>query len=174
MPQIGRYESYATRVLEATFGDRFSTDDLIFSFGPEAGTAKIDGIIGGKVAVEFGVGSPKQTRSSVLDLIFHPLPKKLLVVVDTPGHAADRTVFQAATILGRAGCSGVVYRLPEEGRGGGLVRGDLVEVVNNYVGETEKNLVRVLDVVDDVDMVLRFEEADGVFSSRSVAEKGDR
>lgn len=160
-----KYESYATRVLEATFGDRFSADDLIFSFGPEAGTAKIDGIIDAKVAVEFGVGSPKQTRASTLDLIFHPLAKKLLIVVDTPGHAADRTVFQAATILGRAGCSGVVYRLPGEEREGRLERVDLEEAVSKYIGETEKNLVRVLDAVEGVDTVLRFDEGDGLWGS---------
>ena len=56
----------------------------------------------GQVAVEIGVGSPKQIRASVLDLIFHPYPGKLLVLVDTPGHSTERSVIHAATILGRA------------------------------------------------------------------------
>jgi len=37
-----------------------------------AGTGEIDGTIDGQIAVEIGVGSPKQIRASVLDLIFHP------------------------------------------------------------------------------------------------------
>ena len=154
-----KYESYATRVLTATFGDRFSTEDLVFSFGRDAGTGRIDGIIDGVVAVEFGVGSPKQTRASVLDLIFHPLAKKLLVVVDTPGHAADRTVFQAATILGRSGCGGVVYRLPAERRGSRLERRDLADAVDQHLRDTDEQTVRVLDPAQGVDTVLLFDEA---------------
>ena len=42
------------------------------------------------------------------------LPGKLLVLVDTLGHSTERSVIQAATILGRAECSGVVYRLPDK------------------------------------------------------------
>ena len=104
----GIHDSYAKEVLRATFGERFTTtNDGVFSFGPGAGTGKADGIIDGNIAVEIGVGSPKQIRASVLDLIFHPLRGKLLVLVDTPGHSTRRSVQQAATILGRAGCSGV-------------------------------------------------------------------
>ena len=118
----------------------------------------------GQVAVEIGMGSPKQVRASVLDLIMHPLPGKLLILVDTPGHSAERSVIQTATILGRAGCSGVVYRLPAEGDHDlEAIRVDLRAVVSKYIGETEKNLVRVFDSVDGVDTVLLFDEAQRVF-----------
>ncbi len=123
-----------------------------------------DGTIDGNIAVEIGVGSPKQVRASVLDLIFHPYPGKLLVLVDTPGHSTEPSVVQAATILGRAGCSGVVYRLPAEGdQDVEVIRVDLAEVVSKYVGKTEKNLVRVFDDVEGSDGVLAFDEADGLF-----------
>jgi hypothetical protein len=138
----------------------------VFSFGPDAGTGEVDGTIDGKVAIEIGVGSPKQVRASALDLIFHPFPKKLLIVVDTPGHTSERTAVQAATILLRAGCSGVVYRLPREGSGDDRYQVDLARVVNKYIGETEKNLVRVFDAVDHVDMVLSSDGGDRVLGRR--------
>ena len=125
-------------------------------------TGEVDGTIDGNIAVEIGVGSPKQVRASVLDLIFHPAPGKLLILVDTPGHSTEPSVIQAATILGRAGCSGIVFRLPAEGSGGNL-QADLTEVVSKYVGKTEKNLVRVFDDVEGSDAVLAFDEADGLF-----------
>ena len=162
---VGKYDSYAKDVLRDTFGERFSTtDDVVFSFGKDAGTGEVDGTIDGNIAVEIGVGSPKQVRASVLDLIFHPYPGKLLVLVDTPGHSTERSVNQAATILGRAGCSGVVFRLPAQGdRDLEAIRVDLAEVVDKYIGETEKNLVRVFDAIEGTDEVLLFDEGDGLF-----------
>ena len=159
---VGKYDNYAKDVLRQTFGKRFNTtDDVVFSFGKDAGTGEVDGTIDGQIAVEIGVGSPKQIRASVLDLIFHPYPGKLFVLVDTPGHSTERSVVQAATILGRAGCSGVVFRLPAE-ESGGDVQADLAGVVDKYIGETEKNLVRVFDSVEGTDEVLLFDEADGL------------
>ena len=161
---MGKYDNYAKDVLRETFGERFDATDVVFSFGPDAGTGEVDGIIDENIAVEIGVGSPKQIRASVLDLIFHPLPGKLLLLVDTPGHSTERSVIQAATILGRAGCSGVVYRLPAEGDHDlEAVRVDLAEVVSEYIGETEKNLVGVFDAVEGSEAVLSFDEADGLF-----------
>ena len=172
---MGKYDDYAKRVLRETFGKRFNTSDVVFSFGPDAGTGEVDGIIDGKVAVEIGVGSPKQIRASVLDLILHPLSGKLLVLVDTPGHSTERSVVQAATILGLAGCSGVVYRLPAEGSGVEVYRTGLDEVVSKYIGETEKNLVRVFDAVEGTDEVLSFDEAVRLFGRRTNDEdEGDR
>ena len=163
---MGRYEAYAIEVFEATFGDRFDTSDVIFSIGLEAGTGEVDGIIDGRIAVEIGVGSPKQIRASVLDLILHPLPKRLLVLVDTPSHLTERSVIQAATILGRAGCTGVVFRLgPDAGDGDGY-RADLADMVTKYIGETQKNLVHVLDAVEGSDSVMLFDEGDGLFGQR--------
>ena len=109
---MGEYEAKAIEILDAAFGKRFSRKrDVLYSFGPEAGTGEVDGTLDGRIAVEIGVGSPKQIRASVLDLIFHPYQGKLLIVVDSSGHSTQRTVIQAATILARGGCSGVVYRM---------------------------------------------------------------
>ena len=164
---MGKYDSYAKDVLRETFGERFDTSDVVFSFGPGAGTGEVDGIIDGKVAVEIGVGSTKQVRGCVLDLMAHPLKGKLLILVDTLGHSTQPSVIQSATILGRAGCSGLVYRLSVEATGVDVYRADLAKLASKYIGETEKNLVRVVDTVDGSDSVLLFDEADGLFGQRT-------
>ena len=55
---MGKYDSYAKEVLGETFGQRFSMDNVVFSFGPDAGTGEVDGIIDDKIAVEIG-GDPR-------------------------------------------------------------------------------------------------------------------
>lgn len=163
---VGRYEAYAIDVLRTTFGDWFDTRDVVFSFGPDAGNGRVDGMIDGSIAVEIGTGSPKQIRASLLDLVLYPAPGKLMILVDTPGHPTGRSVMQAATILARGGCSGVVYRLAGNVDTGTDVA-DLSETVSKYIGETEKNLIRVFDAVDNVDSVVLFDEADRLFGQRT-------
>lgn len=52
---------------------------------------------------------------------------------------------------------------------------DLSQVVNKFVGETEKNLKRIFDAADISDMVLFFEEADSLFGKRTeVSDARDR
>ena len=48
-----------------------------------------------------------------------------------------------------------------------LYRIDLSEVVSKYVGETEKNLTRLLTAAEDARMILFFDEADALFGKRS-------
>ena len=109
---MGKYQRYAEEVLAVTFGERWDRNsDTVFSFGKDAGTGEVDGTIDENIAVEIGVGSPKQIRASVLDLIFHPFPGKLLILVDTPEHETGRSVRQAGAILAQASKPGVVVRL---------------------------------------------------------------
>ena len=171
---MGKYDSYAKDVLQATFGERFSTtNDVVFSFGPDAGTGEIDGALDGQIAVEIGVGSPKQVRASVHDLIFHPYPMKLLILVDTPEHETGRSVRQAGAILAQASKPGVVVRLAGTPSNPMLeVDGNrLAYIVDKYVGETAKNLVRLVDVADAFDSVLLFDEADGLFGRRADSDR---
>jgi SpoVK/Ycf46/Vps4 family AAA+-type ATPase len=44
---------------------------------------------------------------------------------------------------------------------------DLSQVVNKYIGETEKNLARVFDAAERGGTVLLFDEADALFGKRS-------
>lgn len=48
-----------------------------------------------------------------------------------------------------------------------LLRIDLSQVVNKYIGETEKNLKRLFDAADAADAILFFDEADALFGKRT-------
>ena len=48
-----------------------------------------------------------------------------------------------------------------------LFRIDLSQVVNKYIGETEKNLRRVFDAAEASDVILFFDEADSLFGRRT-------
>ncbi len=51
-----------------------------------------------------------------------------------------------------------------------LYRIDLSQVVNKYIGETEKNLSRIFDAADEGDAILLFDEADSLFGKRREVE----
>ncbi len=56
-----------------------------------------------------------------------------------------------------------------------LFRIDLSQVVNKYIGETEKNLKRVFDAAEKMRCILFFDEADALFGKRSeVKDANDR
>jgi hypothetical protein len=56
-----------------------------------------------------------------------------------------------------------------------LYRIDLSQVVNKYIGETEKNLRRVFEAAEDGGAILLFDEADALFGKRSeVKDSHDR
>ena len=66
------------------------------------------------------------------------------------------------------------HRQDHGGRGDGqrdsalpLYRIDLSQVVNKYIGETEKNLRRLFDAADSADVILFFDEADALFGKRT-------
>ncbi len=48
-----------------------------------------------------------------------------------------------------------------------LYRVDLSQVVNKYIGETEKNLRRIFDAAEASDCILFFDEADALFGKRT-------
>lgn len=109
---MGRFEDYAFEVLSKAFGDLWSRDDTrLFAYGFDAGQGSVDGVVDVRMAVEVGVGSPKQVRSGLLDLVLHPTPLKLLVLVDTPGHPTERSQRQAQAIMDHLGIEGQAARL---------------------------------------------------------------
>ncbi len=85
---------------------RFVAGDAVETTGPNvridygAGRAQIDAAIGGRIAVEVESRVPKQVRGALMDLLWHPYPKKLLLLI--PSHIGDpRTaVKQCESILG--------------------------------------------------------------------------
>ena len=48
-----------------------------------------------------------------------------------------------------------------------MYRIDLSQIVNKYIGETEKNLRRLFDAADSADIILFFDEADALFGKRT-------
>jgi SpoVK/Ycf46/Vps4 family AAA+-type ATPase len=48
----------------------------------------------------------------------------------------------------------------------------LSQVVNKYIGETEKNLSRVFDAAEDSSVLLFFDEADALFGERTEVQDG--
>ena len=56
-----------------------------------------------------------------------------------------------------------------------LYRVDLRRVISKYIGETEKNLDRILNAADSVGGILLFDEADALFGKRTaVKDSHDR
>src|SRR5262249_56915261 len=56
-----------------------------------------------------------------------------------------------------------------------LYRVDLSSIVNKYIGETEKNLDRVLSRAEELDVILLFDEGDALLTQRtSVQSSTDR
>ena len=51
-----------------------------------------------------------------------------------------------------------------------LFRVDLSQIVDKYIGETEKNLGRLFDIAQDINCILFFDEADALFSKRTQVE----
>ena len=50
------------------------------------GTARIDGALGTRIAIEIEARTPKQVRGAILDLLMHNAPKKLLILVPRNMH----------------------------------------------------------------------------------------
>jgi len=56
-----------------------------------------------------------------------------------------------------------------------LFRVDLSQVINKYIGETEKNLARIFNAAEDSGAILLFDEADALFGKRTeVKSSNDR
>ena len=155
---MGIYDEYAKHVLTRSFGSRFNTtNNVLFSFGEDGGTGAVDGTIDSQIAVEIGVGSPKQIRGGLLDLLWHSYPVKLLLLVDTPGHSTHRSVGQAGAILAEASSPGIVIRLSGNSTADEAhVENDqrkVSEVVGSHLSGAEQNLIRIVDMVEESDNV---------------------
>lgn len=94
------HDAYGKRIL------RHATSDAVELLGPpveiDYGTshpARIDGAIG-DVAIELEARVGKQVRGAILDLICHPLPKKLLVIMPVE-HVGKAVPEQCRNVLAR-------------------------------------------------------------------------
>jgi len=88
------HDKYGKKVLNTAFPSEYNEHPERIPFDPErkdAGTVTIDGIIGDDIAVEIESRASKQVRGALVDLLFHPRKKKLLVLIAMYNNAYTET-----------------------------------------------------------------------------------
>ena len=82
---MGKHDSYGKGVLDLAtnkqFQHWFAEKEGAFEYPSGGIIAKLDGVIGDDCVVEVEGLNEKQIRGGILDLVFHPRPRKLLVIV---------------------------------------------------------------------------------------------
>ena len=78
-------------------------------------------------------------------------------------HRGVRTLFTGASGTGKT----MAARILASELGIDLYRVDLAATVNKYIGETEKNLHRILSRAEALDVILLFDEADSLLGNRT-------
>ncbi len=91
---MGTHDAYGKMVLRHAAGSAFqdASAAVFVAYGSRGG-ATVDGVVGDSVAVEIESRVSKQVRGAVLDLIYHPYPKKLLILL--PVHMSNPTLCSA-------------------------------------------------------------------------------
>ena len=99
---MGQHDDYGKRILQESAGRAFDTHGPSVEIDYGAGMpARIDGTVSGRVAVEVESRTAKQVRGAVLDLLCHPYPKKLLLILPVHMSNAETTARQCQTALQR-------------------------------------------------------------------------
>lgn len=99
---MGKHDKYGKRILEEGAGSAYTTcaRSVRVDYG-KGGYASVDGTVGSQIAVEIESRVSKQVRGALLDLVFHPYPKKLLILLPVHMNDPERTVAQCEHILAR-------------------------------------------------------------------------
>ena len=119
---------------------RFGPDDLVLPAGPRRQFEEVARAMQALTEVHYRWGTARAWSESGISVLF----------AGPPG--TGKTM--AAEVLAAR------LDLP-------LYRIDLSQVVNKYIGETEKNLKRIFDLADIADTILFFDEADSLFGRRT-------
>jgi hypothetical protein len=109
------HDAYGKKVLKEALGDRYDAKPATVPFGDGCGTLRIDGTVDSDIAVEIESRASKQVRGAIVDIICHPYPKKLVVLIKKYGN--NYTEKQCKELLRRfaPNCSSEVVTL--EGTG---------------------------------------------------------
>jgi SpoVK/Ycf46/Vps4 family AAA+-type ATPase len=91
------------------------------------------------------------------------LPERLGPAFGVGGNRGVRALLTGPSGAGKT----LAARILAAELGMDLYRVDLAAVVNKYIGETEKNLHRVLSTAEDLDVVLLLDEGDALLGSRT-------
>lgn len=102
-------------------------------------------------------------------------PEKLEEIESIARHfrlrGKGKALFTGAAGTGKTFAAGVLA----DALGYELFRVDLAAITSKFIGETEKNLSRILEAAADRQVVLLFDEADGLFGKRSeIQDANDR
>lgn len=119
---------------------RFALDDLVLPQQQERQLGEIVRAMQSLAAVHYGWGTARTWNEAGLSVMF----------CGPPGTGKTMAAEAIAQTLD----------LP-------LYRIDLSQVVNKYIGETEKNLKQLFDAAEESDTVLFFDEADALFGRRT-------
>lgn len=127
---------------------RFALDDLMLPPRQTRQMAELIAAVRALTAVHFEWGAARAWHESGLSALF----------TGAPGTGKTMAAEAIADAVG----------MP-------LFRIDLSQVVNKYIGETEKNLRHLFDAADAADVMLFFDEADALFGKRTeVRDSHDR
>jgi len=100
-----KHDAYGKRLVSAAAGNDYCADGSSVEVDYRNGKARVDGTVGNVVAVEIESRVAKQVRGAVLDLICHPYPKKLLILLavhmKNPNQTADQCRFILERFVGR-------------------------------------------------------------------------
>jgi GNAT superfamily N-acetyltransferase len=155
---VGLHDVYGKQVLHRAAGVDFwgSGPECRVDLGAGPG-GSIDGVVRPNVVVEIEARVAKQVRGALLDLICHPYPKKLLLLL--PVHAVNPTLTaaQCRAILGRFLELDDFRVVVLSGKGGderiekdaGLVRAALAELGKAAPGSPQIERVAIRSYRDD-------------------------
>jgi SpoVK/Ycf46/Vps4 family AAA+-type ATPase len=119
---------------------RFAAHSLVLPPKQQALFQEIHQAMRALTAVHYGWGTARVWNESGISVLF----------AGPPGTGKTMAAEVLATLLDLP-----IYRI------------DLSQVVNKYIGETEKNLKRLFDLADISDTLLFFDEADALFGKRT-------
>jgi hypothetical protein len=96
------HEKYGKALMKAVAGDGFVDSGDVVRVRYRGGiSANIDGVLNGCCAVEIESRVEKQVRGAVIDLLCHPLAKKLLVLIPEHMNNPEGTAEMSREILDR-------------------------------------------------------------------------
>jgi len=121
------HDQYGKQVMAAAFGQNYDSNPQSVSFGLQAGNFKIDGTIGDDIAVEIESRTSKQVRGAVLDIISHPHPKKLILLISKYNNGY--TEKQCQELLKRFAPQNPSVVITLKGNGGNPATNDDVKLV---------------------------------------------
>ncbi|MCE9614876.1 MAG: hypothetical protein K8T26_11405 [Lentisphaerae bacterium] len=130
------HDQYGKAVLRKAFGNAFNDSPDPVPFGENAGSVKIDGTIGDDVAVEVESRASKQVRGAIVDIIWHPFPKKLVVLIKKYGN--NYTAEQCRVLLRKFAPTTCAKVVSLNGNGSNQLFDEDVAVVKDAVTELRR------------------------------------